>query len=95
MLAIKLKRIGKKKQASFRVVVMPKRSKLLGEFVEDLGWYNPHTDEKNIKTDRAEYWLGVGAQPTETVYNILVSAGVKKGAKITKHLKKPKAEKKK
>ena len=49
MLAIKLKRIGKKHQPSYRIVVAEKRSKLNGRYVEDLGWLNPGANELNIK----------------------------------------------
>jgi small subunit ribosomal protein S16 len=92
VLAIKLKRVGKKHQASFRIVVMEKRSKLQGRATEDLGWMNPHTKKTEINKERAKYWLGVGAQATPTVWNLLISAGVVEGKKIPVH-KKPKAEK--
>lgn len=85
MLAIKLRPIGKKKQRSFRIVVMQKHSKLVGKFTEDIGWYNPHTNQKNVKAERATYWMEQGAQPTDTVYNILVSEGVIEGKKRPVH----------
>jgi len=66
MLAIKLKRIGKKKQASYRIVVAEKRSKLGGRYVEDLGWFNPHSDQFNLNVDQVKYWISQGAQPTES-----------------------------
>ncbi|MFH1193007.1 MAG: 30S ribosomal protein S16 [Candidatus Jorgensenbacteria bacterium] len=87
MLAIKFKRIGKKHQASFRVVVAERRSKLQGRSVEDLGWVNPLTKKVEIKKDRIQYWLGVGAQPTPTVWNVLVKAGIVEGKKIAVHKK--------
>lgn len=92
MLAIKLRRVGKKGQASFRVVVAEKRSKLQGKFTEDLGWLNPHTDSFNLKKERVEYWLKVGAQPTDSVHNLLVKAGVLKGPKIPVHAKTKKSK---
>ena len=85
MLAIKLKRIGKKHQPSFRIVVAEKRSKLNGRYVEDLGWLNSGSDELNIEKDRVEHWLKVGAQPTDTVHNLLVKSGVIDGPKRPKH----------
>jgi small subunit ribosomal protein S16 len=85
MLAIKLKRIGKKHQASFRVVVMEKRSKLQGRFIEDLGWANPRTDEQKVNAERTTHWLKVGAQPTDTAWNLLVKTGVVRGKKIAVH----------
>lgn len=87
MIAIKLKRIGKKHQAAFRVVVMEKKSKLTGRYIEDLGWLNPHADKFDIKKERAQYWIKVGAQPTDTVYNLLIKSGVIKGAKKSLHKK--------
>ncbi|PIR98514.1 MAG: 30S ribosomal protein S16 [Candidatus Colwellbacteria bacterium CG10_big_fil_rev_8_21_14_0_10_41_28] len=71
MLAIKLKLIGKKGQHSFRVIIQEKRSKLQGKFTDDLGWYNPHTNEIKINQERLKYWLDSGAQPTETVNKLI------------------------
>jgi small subunit ribosomal protein S16 len=87
MLMIKLKRIGKKHQASFRFIVSEKRSKVNGRYIEDLGWLNPKTDELDIKKERVEYWLKNGAQPTDTVHNLLVKIGLVKGPKIAVHAK--------
>jgi len=92
MLAIKLRNVGKKRQRSYRLVVLEKRSKLQGQFVEDLGWYNPHTKEANLKNDRISYWVGVGAQPTDTVHNLLLKNGVIQGEKRIKHNTPPKKE---
>lgn len=85
MLAIKFKRVGKKHQATFRLVVTEKRSKLNGRFVDDLGWMDPHTDTFNVKQEEAKHWLSVGAQPTPSVHNLLVKAGVIEGEKIPVH----------
>jgi small subunit ribosomal protein S16 len=87
MIAIKLRPVGKKKQISYRVAVMEKKSKLVGKFIEDLGWYNPHTNKFGINAQRATHWIGVGAQPTDTVHNILVDAKIVVGAKIAVHKK--------
>ena len=76
MLAIKLKRIGKKHQPAFRVIVNEKRSKVHGKFVEDLGWINPISHKFELDKERAKHWLSVGAQPTATVHNLLVTSGV-------------------
>jgi small subunit ribosomal protein S16 len=94
MLTIKLKRIGKKNQASFRIVVMEKRSKLNGRYLEDLGWLNRARDEFQINKARVEHWLKNGAQPTDTIHNLLVKSGVISGPKRPKH-KKKKVEKEK
>ena len=92
MLAIKLKRIGKKGQATFRVVVNEKRSKMQGKFNDDLGWYNPHTNEVKIDAAKANEWIKKGAQPTDSVHNLLVRVGaLVKTPKVALHLKPKKA----
>ena len=88
MLAIKLQRIGKKHQPSYRLVVAPKRSKMAGPPVEDLGSYNPFTKAAIFKKERVSYWIGVGAQPTVTVNNLLVKQGVVSTAKLPVKMKK-------
>lgn len=83
MVKIRLRRTGKAKQPSYRVVVADSRSPRDGKFIEIIGHYNPVQQPKvlNIKADRARYWLGVGAQPSDTVVylfkqsNILDSEG--------------------
>lgn len=85
MLAIKFRRIGKKDQPSYRVVVTEKRSKVSGRFVEDLGWYDPKSKKFDINKERAEYRLKTGCQPTDTVYNFLVKTGVIQGSKRPVH----------
>lgn len=92
MLALKLKRIGKKHQASFRLIVNEKRSKLDGKYIEDLGWYNPREDKFEFNKERISYWLKNGAQPTDTVHNLLITPGIIEGKKIAVH-KKAKAKK--
>lgn len=74
MLAIKLKRIGKKHQAAYRVIVAEKRSKLGGRYAEDLGWFNPHTNEISVDKTRIEYWIKNGAKPTDRVRRLLEKA---------------------
>ena len=81
MLKIKFKRIGKKHQASFRVIVDEKRHKMSGRNVEDVGWYDPRSKKSEVNKERILYWLGVGAKPTDTVWNFFVSAGVVSGKK--------------
>ena len=73
MLAISLMRIGAKKKPFYRVVVKEKRSKRDGACLENLGTYDPMTDPStvNLKIDRVNYWVGVGAQPTETVKRLI------------------------
>jgi len=94
MLAIKLQRIGKKHQPSYRFVVAEKRSKMAGPPVEDLGSYNPQTKAAVVNKDRISYWIKMGAQPTVSVHNLLVDKGVMSGKAIAVKMKKaaPKAE---
>ena len=82
MLAIKLQRVGKKHQPGYRLVVAERRSKMAAPPVEDLGSYSPKTKLAHVNAERASYWLGVGAQPTTTVHNLLVKQGVLKSPKI-------------
>lgn len=82
MLTIRLQRFGRRNFATFRVVVTEsRRAPQSGKYVEMIGWWNPHTDKAEIDTQRASYWLSVGAQPTDVVYNLLVDAGVVQGKK--------------
>lgn len=66
-------RMGAKKRPFYRVVVKEKRSKRDGKYLENVGTYNPMADpaEVNLKHERIEYWIGVGAQPTETVASLI------------------------
>lgn len=81
MLAIKLQRIGKKGQPSFRVVVSEKRQKMGAPPVEDLGSYSVFTKKAVLDPKRVAYWLGVGAEPTVTVHNLLVREKLVKSPK--------------
>jgi small subunit ribosomal protein S16 len=89
MLAIKLQRIGRKHQPSYRLVVAERRSKMAAPPVEDLGSYQPGTKAASFKKDRISYWLGIGAQPTVTAHNLLVKEGVISGAKRVVKMAKP------
>lgn len=97
MLAIKLQRIGRKHQPSYRLVVAEARSKMAAPPVEDLGSYHPETKATALKKERISYWLGVGAQPTVTAHNLLVKQGVlttsKRAVKMAKVVVAPVAEK--
>lgn len=70
--------MGKKKQPVYKLVAADSRSPRDGKFIEAIGLYNPKTDPAivEIKEDRALYWLGVGAQPTDTVKNLLTNQGI-------------------
>jgi small subunit ribosomal protein S16 len=78
MVVIRLRRTGKTKQPSYRLVVADKRSPRDGKFIEIIGHYNPIRRPKElvVKDDRARYWLGVGAQPSDTVARLLKQVNV-------------------
>ena len=78
MVRIRLRRQGKTKQPSYRVVVADARSPRDGKFIEIIGHYNPVQQPKvlEIKGDRARYWLSVGAQPSDTVAYLLKKVNV-------------------
>lgn len=73
MLAISLMRMGAKGKPFYRLVVKEKRSKRDGKYLENVGTYNPMLDpaEVILNHDRIQYWIGVGAQPTETVTSLI------------------------
>ncbi|HEV2763990.1 MAG TPA: 30S ribosomal protein S16 [Pyrinomonadaceae bacterium] len=73
MLAIRLMRMGAKKSPSYRVVVKERLSKRDGAYVENVGLYNPTRNpaEVRLNMERIEYWIGKGAQPTETVSRLI------------------------
>lgn len=70
---IRMKRLGAKKRPFYRIVVADSRAPRDGKFIEEIGYYNPISQPKVFKVDneRVEYWLGVGAKPTETVARLL------------------------
>ena len=74
---IRLKRIGKKRAPHYRIVVMDARNKRDGRAIEEIGKYNPKAEPSfiHVESDRAQYWLGVGAQPTEAVAAIFRVTG--------------------
>lgn len=74
---IRLKRMGKIRNAQYRIVVMDSRTKRDGRAIEEIGIYQPKSEPSviEVKSERAQYWLGVGAQPTETVVKLLTLSG--------------------
>ncbi len=73
MLKIKLQPTGKRHQRSYRIVVAEGKSKLSGKVIDTLGSYNPHDPENKIVLNKTNYetWLTKGAQPTETITNLV------------------------
>ena len=76
MIKLRLKKYGRKGQPCYRIVAMDSRTKRDGAAIEELGFYNPMTDETHLKFQRIQARLEQGAQPSETVYNILSKAKI-------------------
>jgi len=74
---IRLKRLGKIRSPHYRIIVIDSRAKRDGQAIEEIGLYHPKNDPSVIRVDseRAQYWLSVGAQPTEAVVAILKRTG--------------------
>ncbi|MBQ9206802.1 MAG: 30S ribosomal protein S16 [Treponema sp.] len=79
---IRLKRLGAKKRPCYRIVVQDSRKPRDGVTIEEIGTYQPVTQKEGnqvtVNMERAKYWIGVGAQPTETVKRILSKNGLNK-----------------
>ncbi len=89
MLRIRLQRRGKRGYATYRVVVADGHAPIAGKFIEDLGYYNPHTATLEVDGEKAQEWIKKGAHPTDTVHNLLITNKVITGEK--KSLWNPKA----
>lgn len=78
MLRMRLRRVGKMKQPSYRVVIADQHAKRDGAFVEVVGHYNPRDKAHVIdfKEERVKHWLSVGVQPSETVHRLLFANGL-------------------
>jgi small subunit ribosomal protein S16 len=76
MVRIRLKRVGTTNSPAYRIVVADSRSPRDGKFIEELGSYLPLKKEKNftLNLERADYWVKVGAQPTDTVASFIKKA---------------------
>ena len=97
MLILRLSRQGKKRDYIFRVVATDSRkSSRSGKVRETLGWWNPRNDKFQLNTERIQYWLKQGAQTSDSVFNLLVTANIISAPKrkVVVHSKK-KAEGKK
>ena len=75
---IRLRRMGAKKAPFYRVVVADSRYPRDGRFIEEIGYYNPMEEPKVVKVDveKAKKWIDNGAQPTDTVRDLLKQAGI-------------------
>lgn len=83
MLTIRLTRVGKKKDASFRVIVVESKRKVQpGNYLEMVGSYDPRIDTASLKADRIKYWISQGATLSDTVHNLLINQKIIEGKKI-------------
>ena len=82
MVKIRLKRFGAAKRPCYRIVVQDSRKPRDGVTIEEIGTYQPVTQKEGnqvtVDMERAKYWIGVGAQPTDTVKKILSKSGLNK-----------------
>ena len=93
MLVIRLRRVGKKNQPAFKIIVTEKKkAPTKGIFIEEVGFWNPLTKERILKEERIKYWLSVGAKASDTIHNMLIDGKVIEGEKIKKHSKSKKKE---
>ena len=76
MLKLRLKRIGRKRSPSYRLVIMENTSRRDGRPIEELGYYDPLTKNSKFDVDKIKKWLSSGVQPTETVSSLLKKAGI-------------------
>ena len=78
MIKLRLRRMGAKKRPSYRIVAAESKFQRDGRFIEVIGLYDPLTDPATIRIneERARHWLSVGAQPTDTVRDLFVRAGL-------------------
>ncbi len=94
MVKIRLRRMGAKKQPTYRFVVADARSPRDGRFIEILGHYNPRTEPREIvvNEDKAKAWLAKGAQPSDTVRRLFAEKGIMDRGPIPETKRKPKSE---
>lgn len=86
MLTIRFKRVGRRNQPSYRVIVTPKRAGgPKGKPIEYLGWYNPFSKKFSLNKERILYWLSQGAETSASLHNLLIRAGLIIGEKIPVH----------
>ena len=76
MLKLRLKRIGRKRQPSYRLVIMENKSRRDGRPIDEVGYYNPITKQFKCDIDKIIKWLKIGVKPTNTVLNLLKKANL-------------------
>lgn len=90
MLTIRFNRTGRKNRAYFRVVVQEHTVAPGGRHTEVLGSYDPHQKKAVLKSERIQYWIGQGAQPSDSAWNLFVREGVVEGKKRAVKMERPK-----
>jgi len=73
---MRLRRMGAKKAPTYRVIIADSRSPRDGRFIEEIGFFNPRSDEIKIDAEKAKAWLSNGAQPTDTVKALLKKTNI-------------------
>ena len=73
---MRLRRMGAKKAPTYRVIVADSRSPRDGRFIEEIGYFNPRSDELKIDAEKAKKWISNGAQPTDTVKALLKKSNI-------------------
>ena len=76
MLKLRLKRTGRKRFPSYRLVVMENTTRRDGRPIEEVGYYNPITKQSKFESEKIKKWLGYGVKPTETVVSLLKKADI-------------------
>lgn len=88
MVRLRMQRQGRHNRPFYRIAVMDERTRRDGPIIEDLGWYDPHAKDVSkqiqLAEDRVKYWLSVGAQPSETVSDMLAKRSLIDVSKWTK-----------
>ena len=76
MLKLRLKRTGKKRSPSYRLVIMENTSRRDGRPIDEIGYYNPITKQYKFDVEKIQKWLSYGVKPTETVFHLLKKAEI-------------------
>jgi len=76
MLKLRLKRTGRKRSPSYRLVIMENSTRRDGRPIDEVGYYNPITKKSNFNAIKIKKWLGYGVKPTQTVFDLLKKADI-------------------
>ena len=90
MLKLRLKKTGKKRSPSYRLVIMENNFRRDGKPIDEVGYYNPITKKYKFETEKIKKWLSYGVKPTETVFTLLKKAEILLALDSLKIKKKPK-----